>query len=135
MCFELLSSHSALEHWLLIIVYDPMCCTPLLHLHSANILCQYGHVFLCFLVLSTMPALAGGSLPVLGSLKLKISNVKNVQPSFLAVYASTVKIVISNPGFGVTDRVRLYFGDSRRCRSFGICQGISSLQPHLIYQY
>ena len=37
-----------------------------------------------------MPALAGGSLPVLGSgkieqLKLKISNVKTVQPSFYPV--------------------------------------------------
>ena len=57
-------------------------------------------------VSSTMPALAGGSLPVLGSgkieqLKLKISNVKTVQPSFLAVHASTVKIVTSNPGFGI----------------------------------
>ena len=53
-----------------------------------------------------MPALAGGSLPVLGSGKIeqflnsKSQMLKLCNP-FLAVYASTVKIVTSNPGFGV----------------------------------
>ena len=56
-----------------------------------------------------MPALAGGSLPVLGSGKIEqalnsksqMLKLCNPEPSFLAVYASTVKIVTSNPGFGV----------------------------------
>ena len=54
----------------------------------------------------SMPALAGGSLPVLGSGKIeqvlnsKSQMLKLCNP-FLAVYASTVKIVTSNPGFGV----------------------------------
>ena len=53
-----------------------------------------------------MPALAGGSLPVLGSGKIeqvlnsKSQMLKLCNP-FLAVYASTEKIVTSNHGFGV----------------------------------
>ena len=56
-----------------------------------------------------MPALAGGSLPVLGSGKIeqvlnsKSQMLKLCNPVFSPFidYASTVKIVTSNPGFGV----------------------------------